>query len=222
MVRVDANLHQSRTAPARGVTGVHEDGASGSKDSRQALVEGDIAKVRGHGLCDGGIASDADPTLTRDEVQDDREWRSINSDRQRAARGLDHVALLCPNDSIGVIEGAGVRRGDVEQHACDHGTEPASFHQTDREPFIVLLLETGDTANRKRWRGIKRANLETRGTTWRDWRGAHPIETRHTSIVWMTPPGKRRISQRSQTRAACDTPTVPPESISGTQRIEGS
>src|SRR5262245_48697811 len=222
MVRVDANLHQSRTAPARGVTGVHEDGASGSKDSRQALVEGDIAKVRGHGLCDGGIASDADPTLTRDEVQDDREWRSINSDRQRAARGLDHVALLCPNDSIGVIEGAGVRRGDVEQHACDHGTEPASFHQTDREPFIVRLLETVGTANKKRWRGIRCAKLLNLPNTASSLRRDQRTASRHNSIVSMHPPGKRRIAQRSQTPATCDTPTVPPESISGTQRIEGS
>jgi len=112
----------------RGVIGVHENGASGSDDSRQTLVESDIAKVRGHRLCDGRIASDADAALTRDDVQDDEERRSVNTDRQQAARDLNHVVLVCANDSIGFIVGAGVRPGDVEEQARDHGADPASLH----------------------------------------------------------------------------------------------
>src|SRR5262249_62125500 len=111
---------------------------------------------------------------------------------------------------------------DLDRQPSDAGTEPRRFHRTDREPFIVPLLETVGTANKKRWRGIRCAKLLNLQITASSLRRDHPTASRHNSIVWMNPPGKRRISQRSQTRAACDTPTVPPESISGTQRIEGS
>src|SRR6058998_4256249 len=109
------DFHQARAVASSGIARIDEDGTSGSEDSCQGFVNGNVTEVDGDRVADGRVAPDRHAGLARDGPEHAREGRSLDGYGQEATPDVDHVEPVRAIDFARWTVGPAVRQRDVEE-----------------------------------------------------------------------------------------------------------